>query len=267
MLVIVAVLLVFAVAAWFLMPMLLGKLETTNFFADGQHALSQARYDEAIAQLEQVPPDAGNYAQAQELLERARSERDLAASSGLARQEGKLWNWIVVFNDNQLSAYDADEELYASYARFLLIRLAELAERFPDGVHAADARKMETQLSAVASLSRRPSEMDIDTEVLWRNAVFQFGEAWAAVQAWATANPGEHEVVRDWQQQIEIAAKEQWQRTEDKLRSGGDLVPGSENWANILSKTMGYLELVEGVPGVGREAQQLYDKARRAAEG
>jgi len=254
---------VLAAAAYFLMG---GDGDPgLDAFGQGETALSDGKWDVAIAAFERVPAESTLYGLAQEKLTGARDSRDAAKAAETASKSDSLYNNIMSVEKNYVLREAPDGPNYQPYARYLLKRCRDFVQRFPDDPRASALKQYDFKYAKVASLDTPPTEADVDGELTFRclmpNPNYKL--AAAAVAEFAQLNPDQADAVQRLRERMQASSQEYWTRLRHELEKGGDMEPGSENWQRIANRAYRYLQAIEGVPGIApsQDALALYERA------
>lgn len=238
-----------------------------EFFSRADTAFSAGRLDEARALFSQVPATSGLYAQAQERLADVAAQAAVRSDLDTRQAADSLFRLIEALEQGTIEREGPTGKRYRPAARYLLKRCREFVQRFPDDPRSATLKQYDWKYAQVASLSTPPTEQDVEVEIDFRasTTAARFAEAVAAIDEFAALPGSDADAVRRLRDRVQKHSLAYWATVLDRLQRGGDLEPGSENWQRVANQVQGYVDAVQGVPGIqpAAEAQALLARALR----
>ncbi|MGQ0552474.1 MAG: hypothetical protein ACT4PU_04575 [Planctomycetota bacterium] len=244
-----------------------GGADSVSMVQQAREAINRGDYAAAVALLEQVPAGDSLHGQAQELLIETRQFAAVSAAREESAAPDSLWGTITALRQDHVDSLPVDHALRSPNCRYLLRRVAEFLEKYPNHPMAAEAAKLPHYYAKVASLDRPPTEADARVEARFWAQARQFGRGVAVIEEFRRADPANAAAADVELNELRKMASAAWDLTRDRLERNGALTAGSENWASIESQCRRYLESVEGLSGVSSEAESLLARAIKAQAG
>lgn len=249
-------------AAWFLRG---GGEIGKDAFGQGQEALLDGRFDDAIALLAQVAPESPLYKTAQEKLTEARDQKQAITAMETSKSSNALYEAIKATEKHYVMAEAPSGANYSPYARYLLKRCLEFCQRFPTDSRSAELAQYDFKYAQVASLDKPPTEADVDGELTFRCLLPSpdYRAAYLAIDEFSKQSADNADAVRRLRDRVQSSSLEYWKQIHSKLQREGDLKPGAENWQRVANQCLRYLSSIEGLPGLvpAMDAQALYARA------
>lgn len=242
----------------------MGGPDYGKMYSDADDLLTENRAAEAVALLEQIPTDDGT-SLSQKVEEKLEHARKLAAAKedrASARLGTNVYNLIETLDKRVKDMGNTDPD-YAPTTRYLLKRVREFEQDYPDHEMVDEARALHSYYRNVASLDTPPTEADVRTEINYRSFANRFDHALDAIDEFARRSDPPAELLDTLRQEVRTRAYEDW--ASDKQQANDTIANGKAGQAesNLRKLLPGYAPY----PEITQEIEELIARAESKPAG